>query len=30
MQMQSDLAGRPVIRPEMIETTAAGAAFAPA
>jgi len=27
MQMQADLAGQPVSRPEMIETTAAGAAF---
>lgn len=27
MQMQADLAGQAVVRPEMIETTAAGAAF---
>ncbi|MCC7384185.1 MAG: glycerol kinase GlpK [Deltaproteobacteria bacterium] len=27
MQIQADVAGRPVVRPEMIETTAAGAAF---
>jgi glycerol kinase len=27
MQLQADLAGQPVVRPEMIETTAAGAAF---
>lgn len=27
MQMQADLAGRAVVRPQMIETTAAGAAF---
>jgi glycerol kinase len=27
MQIQADLAGRPVLRPSMLETTAAGAAF---
>lgn len=27
MQLQADLAGQPVVRPKMIETTAAGAAF---
>ena len=27
MQVQADLAGRPVVRPKMLETTAAGAAF---